>query len=67
MRREPRAEPQRAHLVATDALMTQPQFDHVRQQLRNRACLDEFDLPRHERRQRLAVDPVFHCSSFSLI
>ena len=45
MRREARAEPERPHLVAADALVPEPKLDHVREQLRNRARLDEIDLP----------------------
>ena len=44
MRRQSRAEPKRPYLVAADALVPQPQLDHVREQLRNRARLDELDL-----------------------
>ena len=37
MRRQSRAEPKRPYLVAADALVPQPQLDHVREQLRNRS------------------------------
>ena len=67
MRREPCAEPEGVHLVTARALVTQPELDHVREQLRNRASLDEVNLPLDERGQRLAVDPGADPSSFPLI
>src|SRR5262249_62338167 len=45
----------------------QPQLAPRRDQLRNRARLDEVNLPRDERGERLAVDPVLHASSLPLI
>ena len=60
MGRESRAEPERAHLVAADALVPQPQLDDVGEQLRNRGGLDELDLTADELGERLAIDPVLH-------
>ncbi len=37
MRREPRAEPERPHLIPDNALVPQPQLHYLREQLRNRA------------------------------
>jgi hypothetical protein len=45
--------------------MAQPQLDHIPQQARDRHRLDQLDLPADELVQCLAVDPVFHRSSFA--
>jgi hypothetical protein len=63
--RQPRPEPQRPHFVQAQTRISQ--LDHVREQRRNRASLDEVNLLCHERGQRLAVDPVANPSSFPLI
>jgi hypothetical protein len=67
MRREPRAEPERLQLVPAGGLVPQPELDDLREQLRNRPRLDEINLPRHERSERLAIDRVLHSSSLPLI
>ena len=67
MRSEPRPEPERAHLLAIDALVPQPELDDVGEQLRDRERLDELDLPGDELVEGLAVYSVLHCSSFLLI
>ena len=60
-------EPEHAHLALAHALVTQPQFDHVLQQPRNRDRLDQLDLPVDELVERLAVDPILHVSSSLLV
>jgi hypothetical protein len=45
----------------------QAKLDHLREQLRNRPGLHEVNLRRHERGERLAVDPVLDSSSLPLI
>lgn len=58
MRRQPRPEPERPYLVAADALVAEAQLDDLREERRNHSLFDEIDLPRDERRQRIAVDRI---------
>ena len=58
--RKPRAEPERLHLVADDALVAEAKLDDVVEQLRDRRRLHERDLARDELGERLPVDPVVH-------
>ncbi len=67
MRRESGAEPERVHLLAADALVPQPELDHVREQSWDRERLDELDLTADELVEGFAVDSVVQCSSFAYL